>query len=264
MAKIEPYTSDLTDIEWEIVRRLLPVKGKLGRPPRYERRLMLNAIFYITRTGCPGGICRMTFPNGGWFTTTSPSGSSRESGRKSTPPCETVSAWPTVKKAPTAAAIDSQSVKMAGQPGERGFDAGKKVLGRKRHLLVDTLGLILAVVVHSAGLQDRDGAKPLLQKALWFGWLRVIWADGGYAGQLAHWFRELRAGRAARLEIVRKLTPGFKLLPHRWVVERTFAWLSRYRRLSRDYEVKIAHSEVFIYIAASRLMLRRLAKKRLA
>jgi putative transposase len=130
--------------------------------------------------------------------------------------------------------------------------------------LVDTLGLILAVVVHSAGLQDRDGAKPLLQKALWFGWLRIIWADGGYAGQLEHWFRELRVGRAARLEIVRKLTPGFKLLPHRWVVERTFAWLSRYRRLARDYEVKTAHSEASIHIAASCLMLRRLAKMRLA
>jgi putative transposase len=130
--------------------------------------------------------------------------------------------------------------------------------------LVDTLGLILAVVVHSAGWQDRDGAKPLLQKARCFGWLRIIWADGGYAGQLEHWFRELRVGRAARLEIVRKLTPGFKLLPHRWVVERTFAWLSRYRRLARDYEVKTAHSEAFIYLAATRLMLRRLAKKRLA
>ncbi len=153
---------------------------------------------------------------------------------------------------------------MAGQPGERGFDAGKKVLGRKRHLLVDTLGLILAVIVHSAGWQDRDGAKPLLQKARRFGWLQIIWADGGYAGQLERWFRELRVGRAARLEIVRKLTPGFKLLPHRWVVERTFAWLSRYRRLARDYEVKTAHSEAFIYIAASRIMLRRLAKKRLA
>ena len=113
------------------------------------------------------------------------------------------------------------------------------MLGRKRHLLVDTLGLILGVVVHSAGIQDRDGAKPLLEKALWSGWLRVIWADGAYAGTLQNWFKQLRVGRSARIEIVSKLAEkGFQLLPKRWVIERTFAWLSRYRRLARDYEVK--------------------------
>lgn len=137
------------------------------------------------------------------------------------------------------------------------------MLGRKRHLLVDTLGLILGVVVHSAGIQDRDGAKPLLEKAFWFGWLRVIWADGGYAGALQSWFQQLRVGRAARIEIVSKFAgKGFQLLPKRWVVERTFAWLSRYRRLARDYEVKTEHSEAFIYIAASRMMTRRLAKSK--
>lgn len=168
------------------------------------------------------------------------------------------------KKAPTAATIDSQSVKMASQPGERGFDAGKKIMGRKRHLLVDTLGLILAVCVHSAGIQDRDGAKLLLEKASWFGWLRTIWADGGYAGSLLEWFKTRRIGKPAHIEIVKKPPGGFKLLPHRWVVERTFAWLGNYRRLSKDYEVKTEHSEAFIYIAASRLMLRRLAKSSLA
>lgn len=137
------------------------------------------------------------------------------------------------------------------------------MLGRKRHLLVDTLGLILGVVVHSAGIQDRDGAKPLLEKALWFGWLRVIWADGGYAGALQSWFKQLRVGKAARIEIVSKLAgKGFQLLPKRWVIERTFAWLSRYRRLARDYEVKTEHSEAFIYIAATRMMARRLAKSK--
>jgi len=167
------------------------------------------------------------------------------------------------KKAPTAASIDSQSVKMACQPGERGFDAGKKIMGRKRHLLVDTLGLVLMVCVHSAGLQDRDGAKLLLQRAFCFGWLRKIWADGGYAGALQSWFRELGLGRHAEIEIVKKPAGGFKVLPRRWVVERTFAWLGRYRRLSKDYEVKTAHSEAFIYIAASHLMLRRLGKSAL-
>jgi putative transposase len=151
---------------------------------------------------------------------------------------------------------------MAGQRGECGFDAGKKINGRKRHLLVDTLGLILAVCVHSAGIQDRDGAKPLLLKAWNFGWLRKIWADGGYAGQLETWFADLKMGRHASLEIVRKIAPGFHLLPRRWVVERTFAWLGRYRRLSKDYEVKTSHSEAFIYIAACRLMVNRLGNSK--
>ena len=164
------------------------------------------------------------------------------------------------KKAPTAAIIDSQSVKMAGQPGERGYDAGKKVDGRKRHLLVDSLGLILRVVVHRADIQDRDGAKLLLERARWFGWLQVIWADGGYAGKLLDWVAAARLGRRARLEIVKKSdAPGFTVLPRRWVVERTHAWLSRYRRLARDYEVKTDHSEAFTYIASCSLLARRLA-----
>lgn len=133
-------------------------------------------------------------------------------------------------------------------------------MGRKRHLLVDTLGLILVVAVHSAGIQDRDGAKILLSKAFWFGWLRKIWADGGYAGALEIWVANLRLGRAARLEIVRKFAGPFKVLPRRWVIERTFAWLSRNRRLARDYEVKTEHSEAFIYIAAIQLMTRRLSR----
>jgi len=120
--------------------------------------------------------------------------------------------------------------------------------------------LILAVIVHSAGIQDRDGARLLLPKALRFGWLRKIWADSGYAGKLVEWFKELGVGRAAQLEIVKKPEQGFQVLPKRWVVERTFAWFGRYRRLSKDYEVKTSHSEAFIYASATHLMLRRLAK----
>jgi putative transposase len=150
---------------------------------------------------------------------------------------------------------------MAGQRGVRGFDAGKKVLGRKRHILVDTLGLLLAVEVQPAHVQDRDGAKAVLAHAHWFGNLKVIWVDGGYAGQLETWFADQHIGRSARLHVVRKPPgPGFQLLPKRWVVERTFAWLSPYRRLARDYEVKTSHSKAFTYAAATRYMLRRLVK----
>lgn len=149
---------------------------------------------------------------------------------------------------------------MARQPGERGYDAGKKVLGRKRHLLVDTMGLILIAVVHSAGLQDRDGARLVFDHLWRFGWLRKIWADGAYAGKLETCLREQKAQRFARLEIVRRIACGFQLLPRRWVVERTFSWLGNFRRLSKDYEVKTSHSEAFLYIASCSLMLRRLAK----
>ena len=151
------------------------------------------------------------------------------------------------------------------QGGVRGYDAGKKVVGRKRHLLVDTLGLILLVCVHPANLQDRDGARLLLATLrARFGWLRCIWADGGYAGTLISWVRALRPRRGTRLVIVqhhRKLS-HFAVLPKRWIVERTFAWLGRYRRLSKDYERTTSSSEAHIYLAMIRLMTRRLARKR--
>lgn len=164
------------------------------------------------------------------------------------------------KKAPSAAIIDSQSVKVAEQPGERGYDAGKKINGRKRHLLVDTLGLILAVVVHSAGVQDREGAKLLLPALLNFGWVRIIFADAGYAGELLHWVADLIPGRGLTLQIIKRTVSGFKILPKRWVVERTFAWLGRYRRLAKDYERKTQHSQATIYVASCKIMLAKLAK----
>lgn len=120
--------------------------------------------------------------------------------------------------------------------------------------------MILAVVVHPANIQDRDGAKLLLSKALKYGWLRCIFADGGYAGMLIKWVKQLFGKQGTRLEIVSKIGGGFHVLPKRWIVERTFAWLNHYRRLSKDYEVNTSHSEGFIYIALSRLMIRRLAK----
>ena len=146
--------------------------------------------------------------------------------------------------------------------GERGYDAGKKVKGRKRHLLVDTLGLVLIVVVHAASIQDRDGAKLVLEKIPGhLTRLARIWADGAYAGQLIEW---VKTACHCVLEIVKRIDThnGFEVLPRRWVVERTFGWLNRYRRLAKDYERLPESSEAMIQIAMIRLMLARLARKR--
>ena len=136
-------------------------------------------------------------------------------------------------------------------------------MGRKRHLLVDTLGLILHVVVHSAAIQDRDGARLVLPRLLErFGWLRCIFVDGGYAGELVAWVRKLLPRRGLRLEVVKRSDAhrhSFAVLPKRWIVERTFGWLSKFRRLSKDYEFRTENSEAIILIAATRLMLARLA-----
>lgn len=167
------------------------------------------------------------------------------------------------KKAPTAAIIDSQSVKSANHPGGRGYDAGKRIMGRKRHLLVDTMGLVLLAMVHSGDIQDRDGARLLLRKLEnSFGWLKLIWADGGYGGKLVEWIDRIRRHRKIRLEIVRRSDhqKGFNVLPKRWIVERTFAWLMQARRLNKDYETSIESAEAFIYIAMIRNMTRRLAR----
>lgn len=136
-------------------------------------------------------------------------------------------------------------------------------MGRKRHLLVDTLGLILHVVVHSAAIQDRDGARLVLPVLLQrFGWLRCIFADGGYAGALGSWLKALLPRRGLNLEIVKRSDSHkhrFAVLPKRWIVERTFGWLSKFRRLAKDYEFRTDNSETMILIAASRLMLARIA-----
>lgn len=158
--------------------------------------------------------------------------------------------------------MDSQSVKTANHGGIRGYDAGKRVVGRNRHLLVDTLGLILLVVVHPANIQDRDGAKLLLNLlSERFGWLTLIWADGGYAGKLVHWVASIHRHRTLRLHIVKRSDKAskFKVLPKRWIVERTFGWLSKYRRMSKDYETATESSVAMIHIAMIRLMIARIS-----
>ena len=160
---------------------------------------------------------------------------------------------------PSAAIIDSQSVKTTEMGDPRGYDAGKKINGRKRHIAVDTMGLLLAVVVHAAAIQDRDGAKLVMMRiAGHFPRLKLIWADGAYAGQLIDW---ARAFGDWVLAIVKRPSDqkGFTVLPRRWVVERTFAWLGRCRRLSKDYERRTETSESMALISMIHLMLRRLA-----
>jgi len=166
------------------------------------------------------------------------------------------------KKAPTAAILDSQSVRTASQPGLRGFDAGKKITGRKRHLLVDTDGHILSVKVTPADVQDRDGALLLFPSlAKTFGWLKLIWADGGYTGAPVHAAAGIKRHRKIKLEIVKRSddVKGFKILPKRWIIERTFGWLVQSRRLVRDYEVKMEHSEALIYLSMGKRMLAKIA-----
>jgi putative transposase len=163
-------------------------------------------------------------------------------------------------KHPTAGCLDSQSVKTTAVAGIRGYDKGKQVNGRKRHLLVDTLGLLMAVVVTAASVQDRDGAKLLISRLPGAcKKLRLIWVDGGYRGQLLDWVAE---HCRFRLQTVLRSDDqkGFVVLPRRWVVERTFAWLNHHRRLSKDYEGLTSSSEAMILIAMTRVMVRRLGR----
>jgi transposase len=260
-------SSSITDAQWAVIEPLLPppgnTGGKGGRPPKHPRRVILDAIFYLVR----GGIAWRQLPAG-------------------FPPASTVydvfrgwvadGTWVRVHDAlrdqvrlaagrtplPTAAVIDSQSVRGADTvPGNsRGYDAGKKINGRKRHIAVDTGGLLLAVVVTMAGIQDRDAAHRLLTLLRSkFSTITLVWADGGYAGRLVSWAKQILTLAVTVIKRSDDVT-GFQVLPRRWVVERTFAWLSKYRRCVRDYETRPEHHEAMIYIAMIMTMSRRLAR----
>jgi putative transposase len=256
------YTSDLTHAEWQLIDYCFPKPSKKGRRRKHPFRELLNAVFYLVRTGCQWRNLPKDFAP--WRTVYHYFRLWKRNGlwnQIHTHLREHLRLVEGRKRQPSAGIIDSQSVKSTETSDERGYDAGKKVNGRKRHILVDTIGLVLRVMVLPANIQDRDGAKQLL--AAFFSQktrrrVKHIWADGGYTGTLLERARKLWR---CTVEIVKRSElHTFKVLPRRWVVERTFGWLGRYRRLSRDYERQATTGETMVYLAMIRLMLARLGK----
>lgn len=263
MNKRKAYPSDLTDTEWTILEPLIPPAKSGGRPRKVCMREVVNAIFYLIRSGCSWRMLPHDFPV--WQTVYGYFRQWRQDGvwdQMNTALREAVREKEGRHPEPSAAIMDSQTAKMgAAVKGERGYDGAKHINGRKRHILVDVLGLLLEVVVHKADIQERAGAKLLLLRALKRGFerLHLIWVDGGYSGK--PFFNWVLKHCGWLIEVVKRSddAEGFVVLPRRWVVERTFGWLVRFRRLSRDYEELPETSESMIYAAMVRIMLKRLA-----
>lgn len=259
--KIARYETDLTDAQWRRLQPMLPSASRLGRP-RTPLRPVVDARLYLLKSGCPWRLLPKNFPpwqtvyHFFWQWSRGPILCGLNGRLRAL-----VRASEGKRCRPTAAVLDSQTVRSGAHGGTVGYDPGKKTKGRKRFLLVDTLGMVLGAAVVPADRPERAGAKALLQPLLaWFPWLRKLWVDSGYSGpDFASWVREQRP--KLEVEVIKRSDDlrGFHLLPKRWIVERTFAWLVQNRRLVRDYEQSETSATAFIYLALIRLMLRRLA-----
>lgn len=258
------YPTDLTRTEWTQLMSFFPPAAHRGRPRKWEPWQILNAILSVPRTGCQWRMLPCNFPP--WATVYGYCWRWTQNGlwaRLNTVLVQTARRQAGRNPQPSAASIDSQSVKPSEGGEARGVDVHKQTNGRKRHIVVEVLGLLVLVVVHSAGIPDGTGGKLVLhslfiqiKRNVHTRWcrLKLIWADGAYA----HITAEVRKRFGWRLEVVRRPTDakGFTVLPRRWVVERSFGWLGRYRRLCRDFEHTTVASEAMVYLASIRRTLR--------